>query len=130
MLSPQSETVVYEVTNVSGTHILESRNQLCEKKLVALSNGFCDVHAKRPFAIRMATFATTPQTLVKNQIWGTAMPSPTTVYAVELSDPNEEQSVDPSPSEEGTRLGAALSRADSPPGVHQGTSHADLPPGG
>ena len=74
----------------------------------------------------MANFATILQTLVKNEILGTATPSPTTVDAVELSSPKEDKTENPLKGRRG-RSGA-LSPADSPLGVHHGATQAEPSP--
>ena len=66
--------------------VLDPRPRLYDKRQVSLTNGFADVQANRPFAIRVANFGASERTLAKNQVLGFANPAPDTVFQVDLPE--------------------------------------------
>ena len=66
--------------------VLDPRPRLYEKRHVSPTNGFADVQANRPFAIRVANFGASERTLAKNQILGFGNPAPDTVFQVDLPE--------------------------------------------
>ena len=86
VLPPQSETIVKVVCGRTGPVVLDPRPRLYDKRQVSLTNGFADVKANRPFAIRVANFGASERTLAKNQVLGFANPAKDTVFQVDLPE--------------------------------------------
>ena len=86
VLPPQSETIVKVVCRRTGPVVLDPRPRLYDKRQVSRTNGFADVQASRPFAIRVADFGASERTLAKNQVLGFANPAPDTVFQVDLPE--------------------------------------------
>ena len=66
--------------------MLHPRPRLYDKRQVSLTNGFADVQANRPFAIRVANFRASERTLAKDQVLGFANPAPDTLFQVDLPE--------------------------------------------
>ena len=66
--------------------VLDPRPRLYDKRQMSLTNGFADVQANRPFAIRVANFGASERTLSKNQVLRFANPAPDTVFQVDLPE--------------------------------------------
>ena len=86
VLPPQSETIVKVVCGRTGPVVLDPCPRLYDKRQVSLTNGFADVQANIPFAIRIANFGASERTLAKNQFLGFANPAPDTVFQVDLPE--------------------------------------------
>ena len=84
VLPPQSEIIVKVVCGRISPVVLDPRPRLHDKQQVSLTNGFADVQANRPFAIRVANLGASERTLAKNQVLGFANPAPDTVLQVDL----------------------------------------------
>ena len=74
MLRPPSKTIVKVVCGRTGPVVLGPRPQLYDKRQVSLTNGFADVQANKPFAMRVANFCARERTFTKNQVLGFANP--------------------------------------------------------
>ena len=66
VLPPQSEKIAKVFCGRTGSMVLDPRPRLYDKRQVSLTNGFADVQANRPFAIRVANFGASERTIAKN----------------------------------------------------------------
>ena len=86
-LPPLSETVVLASCSLQGTHLLESLDQLYDRKKVTLSNGVANLRSNVPLRVRVANFSDKAVYLHKNEKLGIAIPAPTDIMTIEAESP-------------------------------------------
>ena len=81
-LPPLSETVVAVRADVEGLHLLESLDNLYNRKQVAMSNGLANLQRNIPVASKVANMSRKTVTFTKNERVGCAIPAPVNIVAV------------------------------------------------
>ena len=86
-LPPLSETVVLASCSLQDTHLLESLDQLYDRKKVTLSNGVANLPSTVPLRVRVENFSDKAVYLHKNENLGTAIPAPTDIMTIDAESP-------------------------------------------
>ena len=73
--------------SIQSTHLLESLDQLYERKNVTLSNGVANLQWNAPLRVRVANFLYRALYLHKNEKLGTAISAPTDIMTIEAESP-------------------------------------------